>query len=221
MTSRVALIDSGVNLLHPHVRGAGDVVPGPTIGEGGAIERDAPHEDVLGHGTAAAAAILDLAPGTTLYSIRVFTDRAECPFDRVVAALRLALAWKPRLVNLSLGTPDERWRDELLAVAAEAERLGISIVSPATHGSLPSLPGSLAGYVGVLMDARLPRERPERREIGGRSWWFASPYPRDLPNLPRSANLAGVSMAAANLTGWLARGGDQGDSTRSPSSSSS
>ena len=221
MTARVALIDSGVNLLHPHVRGAGEIVPGPTVGEGGALDDRRPHEDVLGHGTAAAAAILDLAPGSVLYSIRVFTERAECPFDRVLAALRHAFTWRPRFVNLSLGTSDERWREDLLTLAREAEQLGIVIVSPATHGSLPSLPGSLAGYAGVMMDARLPRDRPERRAIGGRTWWFASPYPRDLPNLPRSANLAGVSMAAANLTGWLAGGGDQGDSTRNPSSRSS
>lgn len=221
MAARIALIDSGVNLRHPHVRESGEIVPGPTLVGEGALDRGAPHTDVLGHGTAAAAAILDLAPGSVLYSIRVFTDRPECPFERVIAALAHALEWRPRIVNLSLGTTEERWKDALVALGREAEKLGIAIVSPATHGGLPSLPGSLEGFTGVMMDARLPRERPERRASGGRLVWYASPYPRDLPGLPRAANLAGVSMAAANLTGFLARTADQTEGTRNSSARSS
>lgn len=204
MAARIALIDSGVNRRHPHLCESGEVVAGPTVGDGGALDFTAPHTDVIGHGTAAAAAILDLAPGSTVYSIRVFTDRPACPFERVIAALAHALAWGPRLVNLSLGTTDERWREALVELQREAEAKGVLIVSPATHERLPSYPGSLAGYTGVLMDASLPRERPEQRRSGEKLVWYASPYPRDLPGLPRAANLSGVSMAAANLTGFLA-----------------
>ena len=205
MAARIALIDSGVNRRHPHLRESGEVIAGPTIGDDGALDFDAPHTDVIGHGTAAAAAILDLAPGSTVYSIRVFIERPACPFERVIAALRLAIEWRPSLVNLSLGTTDERWRDTLVELQREAETLGVLIVSPATHERLPSYPGSLPGYTGVLMDATLAREKPEQRPSGDTLVWYASPYPRELPGLPRAANLAGVSMAAANLTGFLAR----------------
>ena len=54
------------------------------------------------------------------------------------------------------------------------------------------------------MDAGLDRDSPELRPSGSTQLWYASPHPRDLPNLPRTANLAGVSMAAANLTGFFA-----------------
>ena len=221
MAVRIALIDSGVNLRHPHVRESGEIVAGPTLVGEGTLDPEAPHTDVLGHGTAAAAAILDLAPGSVLYSIRVFTDRPECPFERVIAALALALEWGPRFVNMSLGTTEERWKKDLEAIGAAAAKLGIEVVSPATHGGLPSYPGSLEGFTGVIMDASLPRNRPERRASGGRTWWYASPYPRELPGLPRSANLAGVSMAAANLTGFLVRGADRAEGTRNSSARSS
>ena len=33
----------------------------------------------------------------------------------------------------------------------------------------------------------------------------ASPFPRPIPGVPRERNLAGVSFAVANVTGFLAR----------------
>ncbi len=56
----------------------------------------------------------------------------------------------------------------------------------------------------VDLHAGLERGAPELRPSGSTELWYASPHPRDLPNLPRAANLAGVSMACANLTGFLA-----------------
>src|SRR6185436_13290106 len=102
---------------------------------------------------------------------------------------------------LSLGTTDERWRRDLERLGAAFRSRGITVVSPAVQQGLPSLPGCLADYAGVMVDARLAREAPELRPDGARSLWFASPYPRDLPGLPRGHNLSGISLAAANVTG--------------------
>jgi hypothetical protein len=33
----------------------------------------------------------------------------------------------------------------------------------------------------------------------------ASPYPRDIPGVPRERNLNGVSFAVANMSGFVAR----------------
>ena len=57
----------------------------------------------------------------------------------------------------------------------------------------------------VIADPNRPRAEPQLREVGGRPFWFASPYPRDLPGLPRARNLHGVSLATANVTGYLGR----------------
>jgi len=201
---RVVLIDSGVNVTHPHIRELGEVHPAYAVDPSGALSEGLEQQDALGHGTAAAAAILDLAPGTELHSIQVFRDQPVCPFGVVIEAIERALDLEPGLINLSLGTTQQAWRDELEAPIARAVSAGVTILSPAAHGGLPSLPGCLTGVTGVLMDAGLERGAPELRESGSTELWYASPHPRELPNLPRTANLAGVSMACANLTGFLA-----------------
>lgn len=210
MPVKIVLVDSGVHAEHPHVREHGRVVASSTFrgpDARGVVTRDdeAAGTDELGHGTAAAAAILDLAHGAELVSLRVFEREPACPFERVLAALRHSLELDARFVNLSLGTPDERWRDELALLSRDFAARGVTVVSPAAERGLPMYPGALEGYAGVLVDARLPREAPELRASGARSYWFASPYPRDLAGLARARNLAGVSMAAANVTGFLAR----------------
>ena len=205
MTARIVLVDSGVDPDHPHVRDAGAVVVGPAIGDDGTWQPDGAQADVLGHGTAAAAAILDLARGSTLYSVQVFRERPACPFEHVLVALEHALELDPDLINLSLGTTRRNWIEPLSEVAARAAESKVALVAPGTFGGLPSYPGSLEGVTGVLMDADLPRERPERRTSGSHSFRYASPYPRDLPGLPRDSNLVGVSMSCANVTGFLAR----------------
>ena len=204
MSVRVVLIDSGVNVTHPHIRELGEVHAAYAVDGSGVLVQGAEQADALGHGTAAAAAILDLAPGTELHSIQVFRDQPVCPFEVVIQALERAIDLEPQLINLSLGTTQQAWRAELEAPIARAVGAGVTILSPAAHGGLPSLPGCLVGVTGVLMDAGLERNAPELRESGSTELWYASPHPRELPNLPQTANLAGVSMACANLTGHLA-----------------
>jgi len=201
---RVVLIDSGVNVTHPHIRELGEVHAAYAVDASGELTEGLEQQDTLGHGTAAAAAILDLAPGTELHSIQVFRDQPVCPFAVVIEALERALDLNPELINLSLGTTQQAWRGELEDPITRARSAGVTILSPAAHGGLPSLPGCLPGVTGVLMDAGLERGAPELRPSGSTELWYASPHPRDLPNLPRAANLAGVSMACANLTGHLA-----------------
>ncbi len=210
MTARVALIDSGVNASHPHVVDGGGTVRSWRIeaaagGPWSARTLDE-HDDRMGHGTAAAAAILDLAPGARIDSIQVFEDGPSAVFERVLCALDHALELAPDLCNLSLGTTRDRWCTELEPRLARFVERGIPLVSPAFWRGLPSYPGCLPGCHGVREDAALERAAPEHRTVGGRQDWFASPYPRDLPGLPRSSNLAGVSMACANLSGYLLRG---------------
>jgi subtilisin family serine protease len=56
---KVSVVDSGVDVDHPRVRGTAGGVAfelDPTA-ELGYVERDGPHEDLVGHGTACAAII--------------------------------------------------------------------------------------------------------------------------------------------------------------------
>ncbi len=200
--ARVAVIDSGVNLDHPHIRGVGDVIAGPTVnGDGAALES----VDQLGHGTAVTAAILDLAPRATVYSVRCFVDTFDCPFEDVLHAIDVALEWGADWINLSLGTTSPEYIPQLVASIERARDAGACLVAPASAGGLPSYPGSLEGTVPVIVDPNIPREAPVEREIHGRRYWFASPHPRAIEDVPREANWSGISFATANVTGALAR----------------
>lgn len=203
---RIAVVDSGVHAAHPHLAGAGTIELGVAIAEDGARSREpAAFADRLGHGTAVAAAILDLAPGAALLVVKVFDRHLACPFERVLEALDVALDARPDLVNLSLGTSDPEHRGALEPRIARALELGARIVAPADAHGMPSYPGALAGVDAVVADPNLPRDRPERRRVGTREFWFASPFPREIPGVPRTHNLHGSSFATANVTGWLAR----------------
>ena len=202
--ARIAILDSGINCDHPHIKGMGTVERGLTIGVDGVPIDDPDASDTLGHGTAVGAAILDLAPGSILHSIKVFAERLDCPFEHVLLGLEQAMAWGPDLVNLSLGTTLPTYRDRLEVLVEASSERGVRIVAPASMSGLPSYPGSLSGVEAVVEDSSCPRQEPASRQKGGRSYWFASPYPRDLPGLPRDANLSGISLATANVTGYLA-----------------
>lgn len=202
--TRIAILDSGINTDHPHIEGMGTIEIGRTIGVGG-ISADVDGADRLGHGTAVAAAILDIAPGSSVYSIQVFIDSLDCPFENVLIGLEQAITWGPDLVNLSLGTTLPTFAERLAELVESGAQRGARIVAPASMSGLPSYPGSLSGVEAVAEDPSRPRDEPVRERRGDRDYWFASPYPRDLPGLSRVANLSGISMATANVTGYLAR----------------
>jgi len=203
--ARIAILDSGINCGHPHIAGMGEVVVGPTIDRDGRALEDAEATDALGHGTAVAAAILDLAPGSILYSVKIFTDRLDCPFEHVLTGLEHAMRWEPDLLNLSLGTALPSYQQALEELLRAGLDRGVRMVAPASLSGLPSYPGVLAGVDAVIDDPSRARDAPVRQRRGDREYWFASPYPRDLPGLPRARNLSGISLATANVTGSLAR----------------
>jgi hypothetical protein len=61
------------------------------------------------HGTTVADIILTLAPRVRLYSADVFGPQGSCEVEVVIHALRWAIdVWKCKVVNLSLGVPEQR-----------------------------------------------------------------------------------------------------------------
>ncbi|MFW6206555.1 MAG: S8 family serine peptidase [Gemmatimonadota bacterium] len=195
----VALVDSGVNVPHPHLPdvegGVGLDFEGRETGE---------YVDRLGHGTAAAAAIHEKAPSAALWAVKVF-DRE---LATTVGALSRAIDWASergiRLVNLSLGTPNEFREPELDPAVARAVERGSIVVSAFEHDGRRWYPGSMDGALGVVMDVEHPRESVSVSEVDGVRVISASPYPRPVPGVPPGRNLNGISFAVANATGVLA-----------------
>ncbi|MDE2905304.1 MAG: S8 family serine peptidase, partial [Acidobacteriota bacterium] len=199
----VGVIDSGIHPDHPHI--------GAVAGGGAGFDRDGcAHDDIvdrLGHGTAVAAAIQDLAPAVHVCPLKVFDRTLDTSVDALVAAIDRAAAHGLPMVNLSLGTRDPSSADALAEAVGRARRAGTLVVAAGFHRGVDWLPGTLGleGVIRVELDWTCargshtmtgPPEAPVFRTCG---------YPRPIPGVDPERNLKGLSFAVANVTGIAAR----------------
>ncbi|MDX1493752.1 MAG: S8 family serine peptidase [Longimicrobiales bacterium] len=200
MPVTVAVVDSGVHVPHPHL---------PSVAGGVAIDLEGresgDYVDTLGHGTAAAAAIHEKAPHAELWAVKVFDRQLATSVACLVQAIEWAVERELRLVNLSLGTPNDFRKLELAPAVEAAVAAGTLIVSAAEHDGHLWYPGSMPGVVGVVMDVDEPREGVTVGEGPRGPVLRASPYPRPIPGVPPERNFNGISFAVANATGIIAR----------------
>ena len=196
----VAVIDSGVNVPHPHL---------PFVAGGVAFDLEGnesgEYVDRLGHGTAAAAAIHEKAPEAHLWAVKVFDRQLATTVRTLVRAIDWATARGLRLINLSLGTPHAFRASELAPAVERAIEAGSIIVSAHRFEDQLWYPGSMKGVVGVVIDVGQPRDSVRVTDVDGRELVMAAPYPRPIPGVPVERNLNGISFAVANATGCLAR----------------
>jgi subtilisin family serine protease len=157
--------------------------------------------DRLGHGTAVAAAIHDLAPGATLIVGKIFDRTLTTNANVLARGIEWAVSRGARLVNLSLGTANPVHRERLSDAVASAAAKGTIVVCAGETNGVQWLPGSLPGVVSVTANGQLERNEV----IVGPTGFIAAPYPRAIPGVPKERNLSGVSFAVANVTGILAR----------------
>jgi hypothetical protein len=176
---RIAVIDSGVNLGHPHI----------TRVEDGWPEND--FADRLGHGTAVMAAIQEKAPDADYFAVRIFGRELRTNIDTLLAAIQWSIEHQIDIVNLSLGTKNPAHAEKFAPFLSQAV-----FISPAG-----SFPGDLPGVIRVAEDTAIPRDQ---YRVEGDTF-YASSYPRSMPGVPPERNLSGVSFAAANMTGFVAR----------------
>ena len=198
---RVAVIDSGVHAQHPHV---GGVAGGIAIEADGRLHED--YVDRLGHGTAVAAVIREKAPKAELFAVKVFHRSLSTRIEVLVRAIQWAASSRMQVVNLSLGTDRPEHEEVLLEAVQFARQRGTMIVGAYRNEEMRCLPGSLPGVLPVLLDWECPRSeyRPQVLPQGG-IVFRASGYPRDIPGVPPSRHLKGISFAVAHMTGFVAR----------------
>ena len=198
----VGVIDSGIHPDHPHI--------GAIAAGGAGFGRDGcAHDDIvdrLGHGTAVAAAIQDLAPAVHVCPLKVFDRTLDTSVKALAAAIDRAAAQGLPMVNLSLGTRDPSRADALAEAIGRARRTGTLVVAAGSHRGVDWLPGTLGldGVIRVELDWTCargshtvtgPPEAPVFRTCG---------YPRPIPGVDPERNLKGLSFAVANFTGITA-----------------
>jgi Subtilase family len=195
---RIGIIDSGVNVAHPHI---GNITGGVNIASG---EPDPSYVDHLGHGTAIAALIHARAPQADLFAVKIFQNALATNLATVLTAIDWCLENEVDLINLSLGTTNREHQPAFEAAVSRLHTNGVVIVSAFEMHGTPALPGSLPGVVGVLADpTKAPGEHGFKMR-DERKIFSASCFPREIPSVPRERNLHGVSFAVAHVTATLA-----------------
>ena len=197
---RIAVIDSGVHAAHPHVQG---IAGGVGFDASGVEQAD--YVDRLGHGTAVAAAIRELAPAAELLAIKVFDRTLTASVRALVAGIDWATAQGAAFVNLSLGTSDAGHAAALGAAVERASTRGTVVVAAGDHDGVRWLPGTLTPVIRVELDWGCPRGTFTCATADGGPVFRTCGYPRPIPGVEPARNLKGLSFAVASMTGIAAR----------------
>jgi hypothetical protein len=161
------------------------------------------------HGTTVADIILTLAPRVQLYSADIFGPQGSCEVEIVIRALRWAIdVWKCKVVNLSLGVPEQRLqqvqRRHLLLRAIEDGYFKDVIIFAAAHNEHPltlSYPAAFAPPLlsvdkGLFADPlQFAYQLREHIEFQAHGRGYLGPF----------ANEPATSWAAPHLAGIAAR----------------
>ncbi len=147
---KVAVIDSGIDPQHPKISRVQSGIEFAVNGRGKVIRGiGTVLVDRAGHGTACAGIIHRIAPAAELHSVCVF-DESLCADGRVLLeALRWAIECRMDVVNLSLGTTDSSFKDELQTVCQEALEAQMVLIAAAHNDGLESFPAVLPEVIGV------------------------------------------------------------------------
>lgn len=202
---KVCVIDSGIDGSHPaftgKIRAQFDVVT-DHMGV-----RCVPAEvtDSIGHGTACAGIILQLAPEAEIYSVKVIGQESHGTADQLMAGLTFALDQGFDVINMSLGTTDDSVSRRLGALADRAFYEGRIIVAAANNFGQVAFPAHFSSVLAVNMEGF---EDPEtlRYEWGNSIEMSARGVYVEAPAMGGGTQLyTGTSFACPHVSGLLAR----------------
>ncbi len=145
---RACVLDSGVDASHPLVGGveqAMDVVDGD---DGMAVVPVEP-TDLAGHGTACASVIRRLAPKVSLTSVRVLGNGKHGTGAALLAGLEWAVDEGFDVINMSLSTTKEKFRDTLRELTDRAYFRRCVIVASAHNMPVQSYPWPFTSLISV------------------------------------------------------------------------
>ena len=202
MSVKIAIIDSGVNASHFHVR---HVEQGWTFrfDKGQNVVKENGCADEIGHGTAIAGVIRERLPSASLYALKIFQQTLNAPYPLLHSALDWAVKTRAGIIHLSLGTRQSEHRKSLEDLCRRAYRKKIIIVAATQSPREQIFPSTFDTVIGVYGHPECGPDdlicHPSNTSLFG-----AHGRPRPLPGLPQEANFSGSSFAAARVTALVA-----------------
>jgi subtilisin len=205
---RVCIVDSGVNAIaqlgtNPVAAYAAHGVDRGVDGQDlFTIERD-DLGDVAGHGTAVAGIIHQIAPRAEITSVRILGPGLGGAGGALLAALQWAIEQGFHVVNLSLSTRREKYKQALHDLADAAHFADVALVSSAHNSPVASFPWRFASVFSVgshaWADARFEVSPQPPVEFFGRGLEVPVNWSDGL-----SRTVTGNSFATPHISGYLA-----------------
>ena len=214
----IALIDTGVNVakLQRKFDGKGvkfKPITNALFKPNGVIDYSSIAPPVLPHGTVVADILLNHAPQAQLYSANVFEFRSFTELDLLLHAIHVAIHdWKCKVINLSLGLPEERlqqpWRRlQFLNALEDAYRNDVLVFAagnndhPLTRSFPAVFESSLFSVNKKLLDGMLKfKYFPQAGlEFLGHGYADLAPIGSDLETSWATAHLSGTAAKIVSL----------------------
>lgn len=150
---RVGLLDTGVDEEHEDLKGK--IKASYELEKSGRGHNCVPAKgsDAVGHGTACAAIIKDIAPDAELHSIKVIGANAKGSAEELVYGVRWCIENGMHIINASLGTLERRHRDLISEVVDEALLNGVVVVAAANNSGHTAWPANLTSVISVDAEA--------------------------------------------------------------------
>jgi subtilisin family serine protease len=207
-----AVLDTGIDVTHPDLDGvvirSVEVVQRPAL----SVLEMAPtlsgkELDPVGHGTACAGIIHEVAPKAKLVSVRVIGAGAAGTGEQFVHGLQWVLEREPRarVVNLSLGTVQERFATPLRRLVDRAYWDDIVLVAAGNNMGAVSYPAQFASLIAVDNESfhdplAFKYRRGHPLELVARGIYVKAPKAGGGYQL-----WTGTSFACPHVTGLVAR----------------
>jgi subtilisin family serine protease len=162
----VAIIDSGIEAMHPAVGGRVREQVAVELEDGDPVVVADAEGDLFGHGTACAGLIVDLAPQVELVSVRVLGADLKGRGAAFLGGLEWAIEQGVDVVNLSLSSKSEALFADFHEVVDRAYFAGVTLVSAANNTPGASYPSLFSSVISVAA-----HEEPD-------PWcWYYNPRP--------------------------------------------
>jgi subtilisin family serine protease len=202
---RVAVLDTGVEADHPALEGSVVSCHEALLEGSRSIVKPTEGTDAVGHGTACAGIIHQLAPEAELHSVRVIGRNATGTVEQLVAGLEWAIEQGFDVLNLSLGTVQKRMQARLGELVDRAYFQGMILVGAANNQKLSSYPADFAALVGVDNQSfpdplEFQYRLGQAVEILAHGIYVNAPAPGGKFRL-----FTGTSFACPHVTGLVAR----------------
>ncbi|MBI3958626.1 MAG: S8 family serine peptidase [Chloroflexi bacterium] len=202
----VAVIDSGVSLSHPALRG--HLLAGRDLVDNDLIADEEPGGAGWGHGTHVAGIIAHIASDAQILPVRVLDPQGRGNSFAVASALEWAVQQGADVVNLSLGSDsDSRLLREAVQWTID-QRVAVVAAAGNSQSSLPHYPAAYAPVVAVTgvdadgVKATFANYGSEWVDVAAPAVGITSTIVGPQGN--GYAGWSGTSMAAAFVSGAMA-----------------